>query len=173
MNYPPPYDKGFSNSVFQATAFTNVYGVSIPTEFSMVTFRRLDGATSSNELRVHYQFQGTLTNVKQSVSVTEFVPRFPDGPTSVTDRRFAKDPVPIARISYLATTGWLAADFIRKSKGYAEARAEYAHLNPVLARGEQPPPKRTLVVGVFIGLSAGIGIIFLLALRGRSKEPNS
>src|SRR5262249_45195228 len=115
---PAPYDTGFTNSIFEASAFTNLDGVEVPTRFALTTFRPKPGGTRAEELVPVSQVEGHLTNVTRSVSDLSFKPELPTGLVNFEDNRFIRRVPFFGTVSYLSTGGWLTTNQVMQLPEY-------------------------------------------------------
>lgn len=116
----PPFDRGFTNAIFEATQFTNVGPYSLPLRLDYWVFTpKVDGKVNTDLALLQHHWL-SVTNVTLGRPQGSFVPRPPDGATLVGDKRFAVKEGNFASVSYMQTNVWLtddeAAKLLAKSK---------------------------------------------------------
>lgn len=156
----PPFDKGFTNSVFQTLERTSVNGVEIPSHFTLVTYRPKIGAKTLNDLLASYLYEGWLSNsAAAKMSAVDFVLPLPGG-THVVDQRFIRDKPPIERVSYEVKTNWPALAEVKRMPEY-RAELQMAQRVQMLDATANANPRTR--VYVLIGMTTlGVGLLIFL-----------
>lgn len=95
----PPFENGYTNALYQVITFTNINGITLPTEFIIDSFRRRPGARKSSDLWINTRQQGKLSLVIFPCGRTNFLPVSPV-PTLVDDFRSGR-----GRLQYLSPRG--------------------------------------------------------------------
>jgi hypothetical protein len=85
---PSPFNQGFTNTVFQTLAFTNLAGMDIPLHSTIFHFAPKLGGASTNAIYCWYHEDIYLTNLSSTISITHFRPESTNGVFSVEDHRF-------------------------------------------------------------------------------------
>jgi hypothetical protein len=103
---PKPFDKGFTNSVFNVLQWTNVSSLRIPFIFELLRFAPQLGSGNQQKLQTLYTCKGTVDSVRISLSVTNFTPDIPMK-CRVTDYTVSDKGTPFNGYTYLTTNGTL------------------------------------------------------------------
>ena len=109
VDYPTPYDSGFTNAIYATTGLTNIGGVIFPTGFVFEEFAP-GGRKSRDDLIVTKRAEVRLTAIRPSCSRTNFLPTI-QRQTMVTDRRLvnATPPTPAFGYTLSGSSGWTSA----------------------------------------------------------------
>lgn len=101
-SYLKPYDKGFTNAIFEAANFTNVLGLSIPLNFTLRQFRPRIHGVSANEVSLAAYWEGVVASIVESRSVLDYRPQILGDKVVVLDHRVHT--VDGNRLQYVLTT---------------------------------------------------------------------
>lgn len=109
VEYPSPYDKGFTNAIYATTGLTNIGGVIFSTGFVFEEFAP-GGRKSRDDLIVTKRAEVRLTAIRPNCSRTSFLPTI-QRQTAVTDRRLvnATPPTPAFGYTLSGSSGWTSA----------------------------------------------------------------
>ncbi len=155
----PPYDKGFTNAIFQVDAFTNVNDVAVPLSASLHLLRPRRGGTSSNDLDVLVEYQITLTNAGRAEEITDFQPALP-GITAIRDERYGV-------LNYFGTNEWPTVEQLQNGEYFKTLRS----INMPVGMSAEPLTRRALQVALAI-LLISPAVVFLgrNVLKGKRKQ---
>ena len=106
--YPRPFDRGFTNAIFESPSFTNAGGVAVPTGFRLDVFN-LSNSQNKPALVHAMSFVGTTVSVRQLSDKPETVPEVTTR-VIVDDWRIAVfDPVQaqMSPVSYVMKSKWI------------------------------------------------------------------
>jgi hypothetical protein len=118
----PPYDKGFTNAIYEVMGSTNVDGWVLPTSFRLTTFGPKPGGQTPDELLPITEIAATARRVRRSLRSDPFVPPLP-GNTFVTDGRTQGGPISNGYV-YLSTNGtWLDKAAVKRLAGRTQTSA--------------------------------------------------
>lgn len=122
--YPrkPPFDKGFTNTVFQVLSFTNIAGVKLPLTGQLDTFRP-EPRGLRPELLHYTQYRISLKRWSSTPEPVSFRPVLP-GPTPITDYRLYET---VRSYTYVAAD-WPSLDQVTNTLSYKEKAAQYKTL---------------------------------------------
>ncbi|HWQ91084.1 MAG TPA: hypothetical protein VN673_05395 [Clostridia bacterium] len=82
----PPFNDGYANAVYEALAWTNVDGFSVPKSFALTVWAPKPDGRVPSDLRMFAQAAGKTTLVRFPCSRTNFVPALPVT-TCISDER--------------------------------------------------------------------------------------
>jgi hypothetical protein len=97
---PAPFDKGYTNAIYETFSVTNQSGLEIPSEFKFTRFY----IWNKEELRPREITTARVTEFKTKISETNFRPRF-SGSVDVVDLRFFFPDATKRSIHYKAKDG--------------------------------------------------------------------
>jgi hypothetical protein len=129
--YPrrPPFDKGFTNSVFQVLSFTNINGVELPLTGRLDTFRP-EPRGRRPELLHYTQYRISLRSWSDKPEKVRFRPVLP-GPTSISDSRvYGK----VGSYVYVASD-WRSLEQVTNTLSYKEKAALYRKISRTSGSG--------------------------------------
>jgi hypothetical protein len=144
---PAPYDRAFTNAIFQVQAYTNITGLRLPLESSLKVFTPRRDSAAAQDLRLLVEYNVHLTNASRTVSVASFRPELP-GVTLLEDRR-------VGSLQYFATNGWPTPATLRTDAYFIELRAINTHASP-LPRRSPWLPRVLLILIVLMPVAAYI-----------------
>jgi RNA polymerase sigma factor (sigma-70 family) len=126
------FSERFTNSIFQALAFTNLEGIEIPTHFTisedaLSTAFFTHAATNTNAVVLTIQRDFYLTNLSSKISVSRFKPEFPNGIATVWDYRLSGENPYIHGVNYKISSGWLSVDQVKQLREYKDSIAQARH----------------------------------------------
>jgi hypothetical protein len=166
----PPFDQGFTNSMFASLSYTNLNGTQVPDHFTFTTFRPKESAKSTNDIFASYEYEGWLTNISFTVPLDQsFVPALP-GMTHIVDQRFVNDKISIQHIAYNSATNWLTINQVKQLPQYQTALRLAQGVVTPKGTTSNATSHRALVLILMI--TTTIGFLILLAktlLRGRAS----
>lgn len=108
--WPPPFDQGFTNAIYEVTASTNVLGRWMPLSFRFMRYGVEPTVYSSNRLAIITAVEVRVTEIGWQGTGGVLRPAF-RGIADVTDRRFEKSNPSLPMLMYKATNGaWLGVN---------------------------------------------------------------
>lgn len=114
---PPPFDRGYTNAVYEVAAFTNLNGSEFPKSFSLSAYARRVDAKSNTDLWTFARFKGVTETIRPFCSRTNLIPDLPVA-TLIQDLRASKDQHG-NRLQYVAKPGrWLTTTNLSELKSY-------------------------------------------------------
>ena len=105
-----PYNKGFTNAVFEATDPKDEGGFSVPKRLDYWVYCPRPKAQTNTDLAVIQHHWLLITNVQVGTTSRPFVPMPPEGSTLVADERFVRAEGSFVRLNYPQNGGWLSDD---------------------------------------------------------------
>ena len=167
VKWPAPLDVGFTNAVFQALAYTNVGGLSLPTRATLSTFAPQLGGPGPRVVP-RFTYEIVATNLTTRLLHTgDFRPQLP-GKTFVNDMRFST-PDNSLHVNYYANDGrWLKDDEVKQLPEFAVAAGQAGQKR---AAASQPAARGTRqVVWVVLGLLTALPLaLFFWHRRGARR----
>jgi hypothetical protein len=108
MNYPVPYNKGFTDAIYTVTALTNFNGVTFPAQFTFGEYRPGGGPTRY-QLRARKTAEAVVTAFRPTCSRKDLLPVI-QGLTAIHDQRLVHATPSVAPFVYASKTGdrWLS-----------------------------------------------------------------
>jgi hypothetical protein len=158
----PPYDKGFTNVVFDVLATTNYSGMILPTDVKVDVF-----CPSETGLNLTYSYRISKVNIKLPPTDFSFKPTIP-GLTHITDGRFAAE---AGLISFNVKSNW-------PSETEVHSLPQFAHGKSVESLIERNAPiqvsngKIRTVRALFI-LACLSSIVMLWYFTAKSKQTSN
>jgi len=152
----PPYDRGFTNAIYQVATFTNVSGLTLPLDASLKVFTSRPGAAVAEDLRVLVEYRVHLTSAGKSVDAVTFQPALP-GVTLLDDRR-------VGPLQYFATNQWPQVAMLDTGAYFMQLRAINA--NP-------PPARRPLSLRIFMIVTLLLPIVAYMVWRRKTGVKNA
>ena len=164
---PAPLDLGFTNAIFQALAYTNVGGLSLPTRATLSTFAPQLGGPGPRVVP-KFTYEIVATNLTTRLLHTgDFQPRLP-GKTFVNDMRFST-PDNSLHVNYYVSDGrWLKDGEVKQLPEFAVAVGQAGQKR---AAASQPGVRGTRqVVWVVLGLLTALPLaLFFWQRRGARR----
>ncbi len=90
VNYPAPYDAGFTNAIYEVISMTNTGGLALPLAFKLSRFDLVPGATNNGTLKLVSTLEGQASVIRLDTPAVSFVP-VPQVNIQVQDYRFFKE----------------------------------------------------------------------------------
>jgi hypothetical protein len=162
IQFPPPYQKGFTNTVYRVITATNVAGLTVPLRAEMTTYVPKRDGTHSTHLRMIAQYEILTTNVTELGSWNMDCRELP-GVTFVHDYRFAEVLSPVYAVTYFCTNSFPAEEEVKQYPQFTQALAEARDVF-----GEVRPPHHFGRLFVIISFAFGVIGITLYVWRMRS-----
>jgi hypothetical protein len=167
----PPFNHGFTNTVFRVLAFTNLSGLEIPTRFTLCTYQPGTNARNSKDIAAMWQCDVFVTNLSSELSVSNFTPELrTDTRVEVSDMRLTKDGAD--SVGYTSDSGWLTPEQVKALPAFRDAKAVSAELRPALYAEAHPPSQRPVRI-VLAALSVALGFLLYFVSkmsRGQTGE---
>ena len=121
-SYPPPFDKGFTNAVFEALLFTNNAGLAVPkTAVLKVYSAGIGRHAQTGQLEVKQEYVVQLRSLAALPAGTPWVPLLP--PRCVISDARVKDEIGRPLVYSTKRKEWPTVDQVRSSSAYSQARA--------------------------------------------------
>ena len=151
QRWPPPFDQGFTNTIFESSEFTNVSNTRIPLRSRMQTFA-LDLRSHRTYLRFEYEIMAaTVTAGIPTDKPLLFKPRFP-GVTLVQDERFSQSDTEVD-VSYTVGDGvWLDDEAVRRNPNFAN-RARETEYHPTVGSVRIVKITRFVIIGSIVAMT--------------------
>jgi hypothetical protein len=169
-HYPPPYDKGFTNTIFVAVGTTNVGTLGIPlgAQINTYGFRRKTGK-SAGDLWVREVYQISTKNQGLEPSIGEIPPKLP-GITAVNDSRFVTDTdSPKAKFSYMATNNFYTDEEAHNLREYKLAHdpqfpvSSTSFYSPPASNKASPVKRR--IIGILLCVAFALPLMGVIKWR--------
>lgn len=173
--WPPPYDKGFTNAIYEATAFTNIAGLNLPLHFTVRVLR-----PGPRGLETDIEYYGDVDNIRPTCALKEFGPIMPSGASAqISDFRFVSADALSKHPFRYRTDRWLGEAEVENLPGfgpYAARERELKTIPPVLAKPapSRPGPRWARICVVAFAAGTAVPLIFLWLRKPRKlQERNS
>lgn len=171
---PKPYDQGYTKATYRADSFTNVAGVSVPTEFTFLVYSAplRQGEAPYPYIRLH----GRATTVRTVETASVALPAF-EGVAGVTDYRHPQwttnrsgAPRPQGYLSYRVTNGlWLGQGQLSSAGKKHENLARW-RTGAAPAKTRRAKHSRALAIGVIVIAAAPFAFLLYRRLRAHRTE---
>ncbi len=171
--FPPPFDKGFTNAIFEVLRFTNVAGLELPAAFSLRSFQ--PGPSGLESL---FECAGEVEQVRAECSLRSFLPEIPAGREGqVRDFRFVSANARSAHDFQYGAARWLSQEEVRAMPAFAEYAKWEAKVSQIpkvaQATGSPSVPQssraRTLT---FCLLAGSVPLLIFLLVKNRKMNAN-
>jgi hypothetical protein len=137
VRLPPPYDRGFTNAVYQVDSFANLdNGLRMPASSSLKVFEIKQDGKTSGDLRLFVEYHMRLTNAARMTGQMAFQPAIP-GVTLLQDARHGL-------LNYYATNRWPTKIELKEGTYFAALRT--AAIQHTASRGVLKSVRLALLV---------------------------
>jgi len=141
--FPPPFDNGFTNAIYEVIAFTNISGLAFPRVAVLTVFSPKITGVPQRNLRVINQYTIELSQAGLSTYGATFVPQLPDK-CVVTDGRLQDE---VGTLTYFSEGFWPTVNQLKKTAVYMQARLDRGPQFGTLA---DTRPRRIVVIAAMI-----------------------
>ena len=160
LTLPSPYDKGYTNFVYEVLQFTNRDGLLLPSNFRITRYTSLFAGESTVSLRLLSRMEGQLASAALLLERRSTLPEIP-GDTVCADYRFAFAAEPVLRyFSYSFNGHWRTDDEVKAMPDFPRSvHANNQIVRQVVAQPPLPRPRpaalaRTRLIMTLIGGSS-------------------
>lgn len=175
QHYPPPFNKGFTNGVYEVIETGKIKEQHVPTsyQYSQLAPRPTGSTSADTYLRGLFKVKATLL-APSPHAITNFEPHIPNT-AQVNDRRFELDKKPVFSFTYTVTNRWLTDEETRQLPQYARqlevqtALIEENKLAIPVPETQQSPTNRGYLLILFAILSLALVIWFTTTTAKRSE----
>jgi hypothetical protein len=165
-----PYDKGFTNAVYQVLGLTNTANITLPAEFVFAVYSSPLGSGEIPFERI--LIQGSVFEIGDTVTDKAEIGGF-DGLASVADYRIhgeSRRGGQVSEYKYAAysitNANWLNSNQLQKVRTRIEAGLD----NKLTAAGKSN--RKVVIVGIFGVSSAAILVVFWRTVRSEKNQLN-
>jgi hypothetical protein len=169
---PKPFQKGFTNSVFQVAQWHLRSDRALPEEFHYIRFSPMPSTRDRKALQLgmitSYRF--IAKSFEESSMPKNWMPQI-SGNIRVSDNRFTVDPTPVYRVGYLVNNGiWPDKQDVRRSAAYASrVRSQQIQQANVLDKNSRAD-RNWITRTAGIALAIGVTTVFFCWYRRLKKQ---
>jgi hypothetical protein len=165
--WPPPYEKGFTNSYYRVDQSTHFEGTILPTKFSFSVLHPREHGSTAGDLDLVHRFTGIATNISALSHIKELLPKV-DGVITVADERFSRDAQPVFRMEYLVTNQWLTDHEAKQIAYYKNERHLEAFKQPYIIQKARSYSSHRLLIYITFIIVGIVPLCIFVFLRSRA-----
>jgi hypothetical protein len=162
-----PWDRPFTNAIFQVITFTNVAGLDFPARCLLTRYSPNYSSRTALDIIVAEETEAVLTNIIVGPVNSRLVPEIP-GLTFIGDFRFLPSPERLHGISYLIHDKWFSKAEVMETEQFKKRLATTEKRDRAYS-SQRPDRKRStflmLAFVLFVVMVPLLAFLFLLKMK--------